>query len=160
VAARRALEERARRRAPAYDQAVDHDSEIARIIERHEAIAAAWLIGSVARGDARPESDLDVAILLRPGAAEDQDDLLRLSIDLERFSPSGRVDVVVLGPQGPVFRHRVLREGRLLVDRDAAARHELEERTIVEYLDWKPTHDIAMRSTWEGLRRRLGGAAR
>lgn len=35
-------------------------------------VAAAWLYGSVARGDDRPQSDVDVAVLLQPGGDEDR----------------------------------------------------------------------------------------
>ena len=123
---------------------------------KHPRIAAAWIFGSVARGDAGPRSDLDVAVLLR-GAEEHGDvmSLYSLSADLERHAPSRRVDLVVLGPQGPVFRHRVLSEGLLVYDADPETRFGFEDRTIREYLDWKPTHDIAMRSTFAGLRDRF-----
>ena len=41
---------------------------MAPILERYQPIAAAWLFGSVARGEARPDSDVDIGLLLRnPG---------------------------------------------------------------------------------------------
>lgn len=85
--------------------------------------------------------------------------LTRAKDRLEPFSPSGRVDIVVLGQQGPVFRHRVLREGVLVVDANPTARHAFEGRTIAESLDWKPTHEIAMASALQGLRRRFSRRA-
>jgi len=145
-----------RRYDPSMDRALPRD-EIARAIAAHRRIAAAWVFGSVARGDASARSDLDVAVLLRGAEqAGDARSLFDLTAALERFSPSGRVDVVILGPRGPVFRHRVLSEGVLVHDADPEARFEFEERTIRDYLDWKPTHDIAMRSTFAGLRDRFG----
>jgi uncharacterized protein len=123
-------------------------------------VLAAWVFGSVARGEATAASDLDIAVLLdRAACAEDDEALRALGVALERFSPSGRVDIVVLGRQGPVFRHRVLREGRLVLDRDPDARRAFETQAIIDYLDWKPTHDIAMASALEGLRDRFAKGA-
>lgn len=129
-------------------------------VARCPAVAAAWIFGSMARGDAGEDSDLDLAVLLRPEAAAGGTDFLHdLASALERFSPSGMVDILVLGQQGPVLRHRILAEGRLVHDADPDARIGFEGRTISEYLDWKPTHDIAMRSALSGLRDRLRRAA-
>jgi predicted nucleotidyltransferase len=122
-------------------------------------IDTAWVFGSVARGDATEASDLDLAVLVHDETGDDTD-LRALAADLEAFSPSGRVDVVVLGSQGSVFRHRVLREGRVVVDRDPTARQAFETQTIIDYLDWKPTHDIAMEATLDGLRRRFAHGER
>lgn len=136
-------------------------ADIGSAVARHDCVVAAWVFGSVARGDAGGSSDLDVAVLLRrPASATDEADLLMLSTELERFSPSGRVDIVMLGGQGAVFRQRVLRDGILVVDRDPAARQAYEALTITQYLDWKPTHDIAMTSTMAGLRQRLAAGGR
>jgi predicted nucleotidyltransferase len=124
-------------------------------------VCAAWVFGSVGRGDATEQSDLDVAVLLEgQSSGQDEETLRGVSGQLERFSPSGRVDVIVLGRQGSVFRHRVLREGRLVVDRDPEARRAFETRTIIDYLDWKPTHDIAMASALDGLRDRFAKGMR
>jgi predicted nucleotidyltransferase len=134
--------------------------EVAAEVARHPAIAAAWIFGSTARGDAGKDSDLDLAVLLRAGAAGGDTGFLHdLASALERFSATGVVDILVLGQQGPVLRHRVLAEGRLVHDADPDARVEFEGRTIAEYLDWKPTHDIAMRSALSGLRDRLRRAS-
>lgn len=137
------------------------DTEIAAVIAERPDVAAAWVFGSAARGELRADSDLDVALLLRrrPSRAETLD-LYGLAAALERFSPSGRVDILILGEQGPVLRHRILREGRLVWDADPALRFDFEARTFSEYLDWKPTHDIAMQVALEGLRRRLARGAK
>lgn len=129
---------------------------IAAELVAYPAIAAAWVFGSTARGDADEDSDLDLAVLLRPEAAGGARPLLQeLASALERCSPSGQVDILVLGEQGPVLRHRILAEGKLIHDADPNARVDFEGRTIAEYLDWKPTHDIAMRSAFTGIRDRL-----
>lgn len=135
----------------------DLERAVASELESYPEIAAAWIFGSVARGEQRADSDLDLAVLLRPGCdLEASTPRLRaLAGALERLSASGRVDVLVLGDQGSVLRHRILKEGRLVQDADPAARIAFEGRTIAEYLDWKPTHEIAMRVVFSGLRDRF-----
>jgi predicted nucleotidyltransferase len=128
---------------------------------KHPRIVAAWVFGSVARGDTTGASDLDVAVLLRAERDDRQrDDLEELAAALERYSPTGQVDVLVLGEQGPVLRHRILKEGRLVHDASPTERIDFEGRTIAEYLDWKPTHEIAMQATFRGLRDRFARGGR
>lgn len=134
----------------------DVRAAVAAALARYPLVAAAWVFGSCARGDARPSSDLDVAVLPRRALTTDELlDLYGLAAALERVSPSGRVDVLVLGKQGPVVRHRVLREGLLVHDADPAQRIAFESRTIAEYLDWRPTHELAMQGALAGLRARF-----
>jgi predicted nucleotidyltransferase len=127
-----------------------------------DAVAAAWIFGSVARGDAGPDSDLDLAVLLAHDGGpteQEREALSRAASALERRSPSGRVDVVVLGAAGPVLHHRVLREGRLVLDRVPQRRVDFAARAITEYLDWEPTHRIGMDAAAAGLQRRLARGA-
>jgi predicted nucleotidyltransferase len=42
--------------------------EVARLLRRYP-ISRAWIFGSVARGDDRPDSDLDLLVELKPGAS-------------------------------------------------------------------------------------------
>lgn len=131
-------------------------------LSRHPEICAAWVFGSVARGEEGSESDLDLAVLLArdTDAEAARPALSALSLELEPCSPSGRVDVLVLGTQGPVLVHRILSEGFLVRDVDRERRVQFEGRATVDYLDWKPTHDIAMRSALDGLRDRFARMGR
>lgn len=103
-----------------------------------EGIAAAWLFGSVARGTARPDSDVDVGVLFR----EDPPLTLAgyrfdLEADLERLLRLP-VQLVVLNraPSDLVFR--VLRDGKLLVNHDPSRRVRFEVRTMKDYWDMEP----------------------
>lgn len=102
-------------------------------------LVAAYLFGSVSRDTATGESDVDIGILLQstpPGRLQD----LRSALEglLERAL--GRsVQVVVLNQAPADLVHRVLRDGRLLVDRDRGARIRFEVRTRNEYFDLMPT---------------------
>lgn len=141
-------------------KALDHTTKdaIATALARRPYLAAAWVFGSVARGDAGPRSDLDVAVLLRhdgDATRDEVDDLSRLASELDRFAPGGRVDVLVLGRAGSIVHHQVIQDGVLVLDADPERRIDFVSRAISEYLDWKPTHDIWLASSLEGLAHRF-----
>jgi hypothetical protein len=98
----------------------------------------AWLFGSVARGAARAGSDVDVGILFETAPAPTFTDL---PLDLEAALESrlGReVQVVALNTAPADLVHRVLRDGRLVLDRDPARRIRWEVRRRNEYFDLQP----------------------
>lgn len=103
-----------------------------------EGIAAAWLFGSVARGTQHPGSDVDVGILysedppltlegLGFGLQDELEEALRLP-----------VQVVVLNRAPVDLIIRVLRDGKLLVERDRSRRVGFEVRSRNEYWDLAP----------------------
>ena len=102
-------------------------------------LVAAFLFGSFARGTDSEASDVDIAVLLRtvpPGHLQD----LRFILEGSLERALGRtVQVVILNRAPPDLIHRVLRDGRILVDRDRAARIRFEVRARNEYFDLLPT---------------------
>jgi predicted nucleotidyltransferase len=101
-------------------------------------IVAAYLFGSVARGEDRPGSDVDVGVLTASGPPPGLAGLyLRLADELTRRA--GRpVQVVVLDRAPADLVHRVLRDGRLLLDRDRARRIAFEVASRRTYFDLQP----------------------
>ena len=121
------------------------------------AVLAGWLFGSVARGRAGVLSDVDFAVLLRGDAPRGMDRLVLLDRIAERAGrilglPGEQVDVVALEDQPTTFQHSVLRTGKLLYERDPAARRLFAWQAILRYLDFKPTLDIYDRARY-GTRR-------
>jgi len=117
----------------------DLDTLLCAALERcGEGVAAAYLFGSVARGDDRPASDVDVAVLFE----EDPPSRLEsLPVDLHDAlqTMAGRpVDLVVLNGAPADLAHRVLRDGRLILDRNRSRRIAFEVRTRNEYFDLLP----------------------
>lgn len=103
-----------------------------------EGIAAAYLFGSVARGTAGPKSDVDVGILYSADPPLTLDGLgLELEGELEKLLRVP-VQVVVLNHASVDLLIRVLRDGKLLVDRDRSTRIRFEVKTRFEFWDLEP----------------------
>ena len=98
-------------------------------------VLAAYLFGSAARDALRGDSDVDVGVLMaEPPASTLEGQPYDVGGDLERAL--GRpVDLVVLNNAPVDLRLRVLRTGRLVVDRDRSARIQFEVRTRNEAFD-------------------------
>ena len=101
-------------------------------------VAAVYLFGSTARGTSRPHSDIDLGILfIEPPAANIDAQPYDLEAALER--QVGRpVEAIVLNRAPVDLRSRVLREGRLIVERDRSRRIAFEVRTRNEAFDLEP----------------------
>jgi predicted nucleotidyltransferase len=105
---------------------------------RDEDIAAVYLFGSVARGEARPSSDVDVGVLYRTAPPRTLEAVpAKMETDLTRAL--GRpVEVVVLDWAPVDLVHRVLRDGVLVLDRDRSRRIAFEVRARNVYWDIQP----------------------
>lgn len=129
------IDERAR--VPPLDDAAL--GRLARVFDR-DGVVAAMLIGSQARGTAGPLSDVDVAFWHEPSLNDAE--LLALRLELARDAAGAlgtdEVDVLPLNRASPLIRHRAIRDGRRLLERDRKACVRLEARAIVEYLDTIP----------------------
>lgn len=101
-------------------------------------VVCAYLFGSVARGEARRGSDVDVGVLYEePPEPRLDAGPLDLEGELER-ALRRPVQLVVLNGAPADLVHRVLRDGRLLLDRDRAARIRFEVAKRNEYFDLEP----------------------
>jgi predicted nucleotidyltransferase len=111
---------------------------VAELVSRRSDIVAAWVFGSVARGTASANSDLDVAVLRGRAATGSLTDLpWDLAPALEQAA-GRRVDLVVIDEADPDLVHRVLRDGVLVLDRDPSRRIAFEVRMRNAYFDLLP----------------------
>jgi len=121
------------------------DVDVADIVDRardvitaDSRVLTAYLFGSFARGSASDASDLDIAILFhqpidpRLGGPLDQ-----IRDAIERAC-GRRCDLIDGRAVSADLMHRVLRDGRLLVDRDRLARNAFEVASRNEYFDLLP----------------------
>lgn len=101
-------------------------------------VVCGYLFGSVARGQARAGSDVDVAVLYDPPPPERlEGGALDLEAELER-AVRRPVQLIVLNRASADLVHRILRDGRILLDRDRSARLRFEVAKRNEYFDLEP----------------------
>lgn len=124
-------------RVPSLDQAALE--RLSHALDR-EGVVAAMLIGSQARGTPGPLSDVDVAVWHE--ASLDSASQLQLQLELAQAASDAlrtdEVDIVLLNQAPPLLRHRAVRDGRLLVERDPVARVRLDARSLLDFLDTQP----------------------
>lgn len=112
-----------------------------RALEAEQDVANALLFGSHARGTARSDSDVDIAVELTAGAARDVRSLGGLVARLE--SAVGQpVGLALLDEAPPALAYRIFRDGRLLVERDHASLAARKARAILDYLDFKHVAEL------------------
>lgn len=114
---------------------MEHLDDIRAALRQVPHVEAAWVFGSAARGNLRPSSDLDVAVLTaHPLSPED-----KLHVIEHLAQLSGRsVDLIDLGDNpGPIVG-RVLQEGQQLFCTNTSAYAELIKRWWFDQADWFP----------------------
>jgi len=113
-------------------------------------VVAAYLFGSVARGEDRESSDIDITVLLRE---KPSGSLMGLPFTLEgrlERALGKTVQVIVLNGAAPDLVHRVLRDGVPLLDRDRSFRISFEVYARNQFFDILPTLRMYRRHTLEG----------
>jgi len=117
---------------------VSLEQRIADVFSLRSDVMAVYLFGSAARGTARAGSDIDLAVLFdAPPPRALSGPRLALEGELERALGTA-VDLVVLNDAPVDLRTRVLRDGRLLLERSPSARIAFEVRTRNEAFDLEP----------------------
>jgi predicted nucleotidyltransferase len=108
-----------------------------------DGVVAAMLIGSQARGNPGPLSDIDIAYWHEPGL--DRDACRQLQLDLigaaEGVMRTPEVDLVPLNEAPPLMQQRSIRDAVRLVERDHDERVRLETRALLDYFDTQPLRD-------------------
>lgn len=112
-----------------------------------------YAFGSFAEGRLKPLSDLDFAILL----SESLDRKERFSRHLDLIGifnselQTDEVDLVVLNDAPIRFAHNIIGTGKLLFCRDHNQLADFTEKTIKQYLDFKPVRDRFDREFLKGI---------
>lgn len=116
-------------------------------------VVAAWVFGSIARGQARGSSDVDVAIL--PAVELDAEAVWALRADAMSRLPGvlgvGSVDIVSLPDAGAVLGHRIVVEGSRVFGATRREAAEAEIAAIRAYMDFAPVSRMLDRRLSERL---------
>ena len=111
-----------------------------RAMQDERDVLYAVMFGSTARGARLRNSDVDVALELRPGAPRDPHELRALTARIEA-AVGAPVDLVLLDEAPPGLAYRVFRDGKIVIDRDHAALTARKARAILAYLDFRPIEE-------------------
>ncbi|MFW5877218.1 MAG: type VII toxin-antitoxin system MntA family adenylyltransferase antitoxin [Myxococcota bacterium] len=113
---------------------------IRRALAAEPSVQAALLFGSHARGAARPDSDIDVAVLLdvAPEPRQRTAQLRKILEAVGRELAVDRVDLVILNDAPPKLAFRALAEGRVAFTRNLEALHRFRVRTYSRHADYEP----------------------
>lgn len=103
------------------------------MLARHPGLLLLVLLGSRARGDARPGSDWDLAFL-----GDDTVDQLLLRADLADALATDAVDLVELGTASAVLRRDAAVDGRVLVQRQGGAFVAFQVEAATFWADVEP----------------------
>src|SRR5215831_12068573 len=115
---------------------------IAHLLASKPEILAAYIFGSVARGRARANSDIDVAVLLDAKFMKQRPLTYRTDLIIEAGSAleTFDVDVVVLNEAAPALAHSVITKGKLVFERSRSARVAFQVQNLNQFLDLEPIH--------------------
>jgi len=128
---------------------------LAAALDRRPEVLEAYLFGSIARGESRPHSDIDVALYLDPSSFEDGEPggdvpdrggklpslaarAAEIGADLGAAVGSNAIDIVALNAASPLLYHRVLRDGIRLISRDLEATTRRAGQALSRYCDYLP----------------------
>ncbi len=111
-------------------------SNTAEVLAKEENVLFAYLFGGLARGDATPLSDVDIAVYLR-NTQNLADYKLSLFDKLTDALGTSELDLVILNTAPTSLAGRILQSKRILVDKEPFNRHKYESVTLREFFDFK-----------------------
>jgi predicted nucleotidyltransferase len=131
--------------------------EIQRILEYFEKrreVVALFLFGTFDTEKERPDSDIDLAVLIDPQKTKDNSYEM-LKAEYYNTSPDFSlldVDIVILNAAPTSLKYEILKTGRILLDRNPDLRRLFTALTLQEYFDYKIVEDIYFNALKKRLR--------
>ncbi len=104
----------------------------------HPSVILAYLFGSQAKGKTSQKSDVDIAVLLQEPVTES----LKIKLELlQTLQEAGfdNVDLTILNESGSVLKYQVVKNGRLLFEKQKGDHKKFQIAAWKEYFDFQPT---------------------
>jgi uncharacterized protein len=110
-------------------------SGAAQYLEDNPKTIFAYLFGSLAKGTPSPLSDVDFAVYLADNLYS-KDDKLNILGNLMNILQTDEIDLIILNTAGLPLVINVLKNKRIIVDKDPFARHIFESLSMRKYFDF------------------------
>lgn len=100
-------------------------------LKKEKSVKAIYLFGSQAKGKTKPYSDIDFCVLTKHSVSNNaKEEILSNS--------SEKIDISLFWDLPLTLQYRVLKEGKLLLNRDELLLHRATNSIVLSYLDFKP----------------------
>lgn len=131
--------------------------KIRKVLSKRPEVLAAYLYGSHAKGYARDDSDIDVAVMLdsRFPQPDSYDYMFKLEDEINKAVPEFKVEVIPTVHMSYPLNFTAPLFGKLIRSRDDALRVREELRLENEFEDLRTLYDIRHESILEDVKGRL-----
>ncbi len=135
-----------------------HTEDIQRIVDYfkgREEVSSLFIFGSAASGEMMPESDIDLAVLIndRRKGRISYDSLRKKYYAVSPKFSMRNVDITILNTAPPFLKHRIIKTGKVLFDKNRRMRVIFAARAVLEYFDYKPIEDACLKAVTGRFRR-------
>ena len=120
---------------------MDNLKMIEKALREHSEILFAYLYGSVARGENRKGSDIDIGIYVKNDLGKKYDYASKIALEIEKKTGLKNVEIVALNDKSLRFLNQVLRYGKIIFSTDEKERIQFETTVTKEYIDFKPYYE-------------------
>lgn len=105
-------------------------NSIANELKKLKEVQTIFLFGSYSRGQQKPISDIDICVITDKIISDEMKSMIS-------SHSSRKIDVSLFWSLPPLVRYAVLREGKMLFNRNQAFIHETIVETMSEFLDFR-----------------------
>jgi predicted nucleotidyltransferase len=126
-------------------------SSLAEYFSKSNEVVAAYVFGSYAENIARPESDIDVAIIMEPVSRDTLEYRLAVMEDIKRLTGLD-ADVIVLNEAPIMLQFQIIQKGKVVFERDADRRAVFVMSVAGRYYDYKRYFDYHARHLAEKIK--------